>query len=241
LAGLLSHNNNSIRYAANLQTAQTPDSVIAPLERAGIPTRFATDLELIFAGTLDLRSALNGGEHLRVLWRENHTGDRVIGEPIIDFIELDLGDDHYAVVWPDDDHRRTIIYRNGKIMRTFVQPIPGARLNSAFGPRVHPVHGYTRMHSGVDFGAPIGAVVEATMAGRIVFMATRNGYGLLVELEHAQGIRTRYAHLSALNETSERDRRLPLATRLAALARQARRQLHICITKFLSKVRPFRH
>lgn len=187
------------------QAAETAigSSIYAALEEAGIPTRFATDLALVFAGTLDLRRALVGGEHLRVSWREARLEDRVIGEPMIDFAELDLGADRYEVVWPQDDDKTTRLFKDGHLILAFDQPIRGARLSSAFGLRKHPIHGNVRMHSGVDYAAATGASVHATQSGRIAFMGRRSGYGLMVEIAHAQDIQTVYAHLSAVNDTLE--------------------------------------
>ncbi|MGX0978699.1 hypothetical protein ACSSVY_004439 [Roseovarius sp. MBR-51] len=193
------------------QAAETKieSSIYAALDKADIPTRFATDLELIFAGTLDLQRELVGGEHLRVVWRENRLDDRVIGEPIIDFVELDLGEEKYEVVWPGDAYRQTHVFKDGGPLLSFVQPIKGARLSSAFGLRQHPVHGNVRMHQGVDFAAEEGATVHATQSGSVSFIGRRSGYGLMIEIEHAQGIQTVYAHLSAVNETLEVDQRIP--------------------------------
>ena len=193
------------------QAAETEieSSIYAALDKADIPTRFATDLELVFAGTLDLQRELVGGEHLRVVWRENRLDDRVIGEPMIDFIELDLGEERYEVVWPGDESSQTHVFKDGRRLFKFVQPIKGARLSSAFGLRQHPVHGNVRMHNGVDFAAQQGATVHATQSGRVSFIGRRSGYGLMIEIEHAQDIRTVYAHLSAVNETLEVDQRIP--------------------------------
>ncbi|WP_297777331.1 M23 family metallopeptidase [uncultured Roseovarius sp.] len=193
------------------QAAETEieTSIYAALDKANIPTRFATDLELVFAGTLDLQRELVGGEHLRVVWRENRLDDRVIGEPMIDFVELDLGEAKYEVVWPGDASRQTHVLKDGRPLFTFVQPIKGARLSSAFGLRQHPVHGNVRMHQGVDFAAEEGATVYATQSGRVSFIGRRSGYGLMIEIEHAQDIRTVYAHLSAVNEPLEVDQRIP--------------------------------
>lgn len=183
-------------------------SVYAALDEAGIPTRFATDLELVFSGTLDLRRALVGGEYLRVSWRENRLKGRVIGEPVIDFAELDLGDARYEVVWPGDESRRTSIFKDGRLILAFDQPIRGARLSSAFGMRAHPIHGNVRMHNGVDFAAEEGAAIYATQSGRISFIGRRSGFGLMIEVEHAQDIQTIYAHLSAVNETLDIGQRI---------------------------------
>lgn len=193
----LAPNTVSVRRAGE---AEIKSSIYAALEDAGIPTRFATDIELILAGTFDLRSALEGGERIRLLWREHHFGDREVGEPTIDFAQLDLATGRYEILWPEDNSRQTRIFKDGHLVQTFDQPIPGARLSSAFGNRVHPIHGYMRMHSGVDFEAQQGAVVAATQSGEIAFIGERSGYGALIEIKHEDSIHTLYAHLSAVND-----------------------------------------
>ncbi|MFZ3582820.1 M23 family metallopeptidase [Loktanella sp. DJP18] len=202
---------DSIRRAGE---ATVGSSIYAALDRAGIPTRFATDLELILAETFDLRTRLSGGEHFRLMWREHRSGDRVVGDPTIDFAQLDLADGRYDILWPDDTSRRTRIFKDGRLIQTFDQPIRGARLSSSFGLRMHPVHGTMRMHSGLDFAADQGAVVEATQAGKVAFMGERSGYGNIVEVDHGNGVQTRYAHLSALDEDLRVGQRVAAGTEL---------------------------
>jgi murein DD-endopeptidase MepM/ murein hydrolase activator NlpD len=79
------------------------------------------------------------------------------------------------------------------LMRT---PINGARLSSGFGKRRHPILGYTRMHNGVDFAAPTGTPILAAGDGRIDRASWYGGYGRFVRIEHANGYKTAYAHLS---------------------------------------------
>ena len=55
------------------------------------------------------------------------------------------------------------------------------------------------MHAGIDFRGPVGTPVRAAAAGRVITADVTGGYGNLVEVEHGQGIVTRYAHLSAFN------------------------------------------
>jgi murein DD-endopeptidase MepM/ murein hydrolase activator NlpD len=71
---------------------------------------------------------------------------------------------------------------------------------SGFGYRMHPILSVRKMHTGLDFGAPMGSAVYATADG-IVTMASNgaNGYGLQVDLQHGYGYETKYAHLSRTN------------------------------------------
>jgi len=76
-----------------------------------------------------------------------------------------------------------------------VRPVPG-KITSAFGPRLHPILGYTRMHTGVDMTAPYGQDLRAGAAGRVLLASTYGGYGLTVIIDHGGGMTTLYAHQS---------------------------------------------
>lgn len=64
--------------------------------------------------------------------------------------------------------------------------------------RMHPLLGYRRPHPGIDISADYGSLVVASGAGRIAFAGQERGYGRLIEIDHGDGFRSRYAHLSAL-------------------------------------------
>lgn len=78
-------------------------------------------------------------------------------------------------------------------------PLDLVRVTSRFSAaRFHPVLGRYRSHTGIDYGAPSGTVVRVTGDGRIASAGWSGDYGLMVEIAHGRGIRTRYAHLSGL-------------------------------------------
>lgn len=70
---------------------------------------------------------------------------------------------------------------------------------SAFGPRVHPITGLHHHHTGVDYAAPTGTPVRSILNAEVVFAGPKGGYGNLVELRHADGTHTRYAHLDRID------------------------------------------
>ena len=74
-------------------------------------------------------------------------------------------------------------------------PVPGA-ISSGFGMRRHPILGYRRMHSGMDFRASRGTPIVAVTDGKVVGSGRMGGCGNAVRLRHGGGMDTRYCHMS---------------------------------------------
>ncbi|MEP3052128.1 MAG: M23 family metallopeptidase [Erythrobacter sp.] len=70
------------------------------------------------------------------------------------------------------------------------------RLSSGFGYRRDPFNGGGAMHSGLDFKGPTGSPIFAAAMGTVSFVGRKSGYGNVVEIEHGNGMMTRYAHMS---------------------------------------------
>lgn len=76
-------------------------------------------------------------------------------------------------------------------------PVNG-HITSLFGQRFHPILGYSRMHAGVDFGAPWGSPIVASAAGVVSYAGYHGGHGNYVRLEHGGGLGTGYGHMSRI-------------------------------------------
>jgi murein DD-endopeptidase MepM/ murein hydrolase activator NlpD len=74
--------------------------------------------------------------------------------------------------------------------------MPEGRVTSAFGWRRDPIHGAATFNHGIDIRAAYGQDIQAAGSGRVVSTGKEGGYGETVVIEHAGGLRTRYAHLS---------------------------------------------
>ncbi|WP_062015933.1 M23 family metallopeptidase [Aureimonas sp. AU4] len=77
-------------------------------------------------------------------------------------------------------------------------PMPGARVTSVFGSRLDPFLREAAIHTGIDFAAEAGAPVRPTAPGKVVSAGFAGGYGLMVEVDHGDGLSTRYGHLSRI-------------------------------------------
>ena len=77
-------------------------------------------------------------------------------------------------------------------------PLPGSTLTSTYGKRRDPILQRPAMHSGMDFRALSGAPVKAAGAGTVVAAGWNGGYGRMVDIDHGNGIVTRYAHMKKI-------------------------------------------
>ncbi|QND50703.1 M23 family metallopeptidase [Phyllobacterium sp. 628] len=89
---------------------------------------------------------------------------------------------------------------NGKSSKQFLlrNPVPNGVFRSPFGMRRHPILGYSRMHTGVDWSAPRGTPIIAAGNGVVERAGWTNGYGNQTLLRHSNGYESSYSHQNAI-------------------------------------------
>ncbi len=103
------------------------------------------------------------------------------------------------------DRLQTSLVTLDRLRRTssvlpFAKPVSGEfDLTSGFGVRLDPFTRGPAMHTGLDFRAEHGSRVTATGAGRVIAAEHAGGYGNMVEVDHGNGVTTRYAHLASMS------------------------------------------
>ena len=116
---------------------------------------------------------------------------------ITDFIAAE--EERIARELEEARRRAELEARLGEITEAgWVLPSPGA-ITSWFGPRLHPILGYTRMHNGVDFNCWTGDPIRSATDGIVIMAQYYGGYGYTIIVQHANSLSTLYAHLSAFN------------------------------------------
>ena len=95
---------------------------------------------------------------------------------------------------------RDLVYAQVDQMRRMpsIVPVLDGERSSSFGYRLDPFNGEWRMHEGVDYQAEVGTPVLAPAEGVVVEAGRESGFGILVKLDHGDGIETLYGHLSRL-------------------------------------------
>jgi len=76
-------------------------------------------------------------------------------------------------------------------------PVIRGYISSEFGFRRDPFNGRSKLHKGLDFAGPVGTDIHSVGGGVVAFVGTRSGYGNVVEIDHGDGLLSRYGHLSA--------------------------------------------
>ena len=80
---------------------------------------------------------------------------------------------------------------------TWLTPVSGYTITSAFGMRIHPVYGYQLMHNGIDMACPQGTPIYATRAGTVTMASYQaGGAGYYVSINHGDGFSSIYMHMT---------------------------------------------
>ena len=162
-----------------------------------IPKPIIDDLVRVFANDVDFQRGVSGGDSFEAFYDE---GDDNEGKKELLFASITARGEtyrYYRFQTPDDG-LVDFYDPNGRSTRKFLvrTPILNFKITSGFGVRFHPILGYSRPHTGVDFAAPIGTPIFAAGNGTIIKAGWDSGYGRRIELQHANGYVTTYNHMS---------------------------------------------
>jgi murein DD-endopeptidase MepM/ murein hydrolase activator NlpD len=110
------------------------------------------------------------------------------------FREVDVRSDELAVL-----ESRFLEKRVKERLMPTTLPVKQAFLGSPFGHRSDPIVGQRAMHEGIDFNAETGTPVVAAADGVVLSAGWQSDFGNMIEVDHGDGLTTRYAHLSRMN------------------------------------------
>ena len=165
--------------------------------KQGLAKPLIESLVRIFANDVDFQRATAAGDSIEAFFSEP---DEINPRPELLYATMTVRDQtykYYRFQTPDDN---MVDYydENGRSTRKFLlrKPIADGELTSPFGMRYHPILHFARMHTGVDWAAPIGTPIVAAGNGVVIKAAWDAGYGRRVEIQHANGYVTTYNHMS---------------------------------------------
>ena len=181
-------------------------------QRAGLSDGLIMQLADVFGWDIDFAQELRAGDTFTVVYDELYMdGERLREGDLIAAEFVNQGRVLRALRFTDSRGRSSYYQPDGKRMqKAFLRnPIDIVRITSGFSlGRKHPILNKIRAHKGVDYAAATGTPVRAAGDGTIEFRGTKGGYGRTVEIKHANGRSTLYAHLSRYGKGSAKGERV---------------------------------
>lgn len=182
-------------------TARVETSLYKSALENNIPVNVIQQFLLLYSYTVDFQRELRRGDQFAVIYKQHALVENpaITKLASIEFTKLVLGNKTSRLYAFADKQGNNDFYNDaGRKMGSFLMktPLDGARLSSYFGKRKHPVLGYTRIHKGIDFGAPVGTPIFAAGKGVITKAGREGSFGNVVKIKHARGYLTLYAHLN---------------------------------------------
>ncbi len=173
------------------------DSLYETALKQDIPKPLIDTLVRVFGNDVDFQRSVAGGDSFDAFYTD---GDDEGGRADLLFASVSVHNEtfrYYRFTTPDDN---AVDYydENGRSVRKFLMrsPVPSAQMTSGFGLRFHPILGYSRPHTGVDWAAAIGTPILAAGSGVVLKAERSSSYGNHVEIQHANGYITTYSHMT---------------------------------------------
>jgi murein DD-endopeptidase MepM/ murein hydrolase activator NlpD len=157
------------------------------------------ELIKIYSYDVDFQRRARPGDAFEVFYAGDEDGAEA--KPEVLFASLTVGGEvkkYYRYVSPDDG---VVDYydETGKSAKKFLvrKPVNDGIMRSGFGSRRHPILGYIKMHTGLDWAAPMGTPIYASGNGMVEKAGWEGGYGKYIRLKHNYGYETAYGHMTA--------------------------------------------
>ena len=187
-------------------------SVYETALRNQIPRPIIEDLVRIYSYDVDFQRKVQPGDSFEVLYAGEDETPVADSRNDVLFAALTVSGESkkfYRFQSPDDG---IVDYydESGKSAKKFLvrKPVMAGIMRSGFGIRRHPIIGYTKMHTGVDWAAPSGTPIYASGNGTVEKEGWESGYGKYVRIRHTNGYETAYGHMSAFARGVEEGKRV---------------------------------
>jgi len=164
-----------------------------------IPPNIIIEFARIYGFEIDFQRDIWKNDSYQIIYEKFiNEKKQVVETGNIIFANMILRGKEYPLYMFETDGKIEFFDNRGRSVRKTLMktPINGARLSSSFGKRKHPILGFTKMHTGTDFAAPIGTPIMASGDGTVLKASWCGGGGNCVKIKHNSTYTTVYAHMS---------------------------------------------
>ena len=180
--------------------------------RNKVPANIIEDMIRIYSYDVDFQRKVQPGNSFDVFFAGEDEGSTITEKNEVLFASLTLAGEtkKYYRFQTTDDSVVDFYDDTGKSAKKFLvrKPVNNAIMRSGFGGRRHPILGYVKMHTGVDWATPYGTPIFASGNGVIEKVGWEGGYGKYVRIKHNNGYETAYGHMSAYAKGMEPGKRV---------------------------------
>jgi murein DD-endopeptidase MepM/ murein hydrolase activator NlpD len=187
-------------------------SIYETAMRNKVPASVIDDMVRIYSYDVDFQRKVQPGDSFEVFFAGEDEGSVITERNEVLFASLTVAGEtkkYYRFQTPDDS---VVDYydETGKSAKKFLvrKPVNNAIMRSGFGSRRHPILGYVKMHTGVDWATAYGTPIFASGNGVVEVAGWEGGYGKYVKLKHNNGYETAYGHMSAFAKGMEPGKRV---------------------------------
>jgi murein DD-endopeptidase MepM/ murein hydrolase activator NlpD len=175
-------------------------SIYATAKDNNIPDYIVSEFTRVFSYDVDFQHQIEASDNFEIFFGKPLTNTSS-KRKVLHYAKLNFGDKTrtYYRFTGSDGHTDYYDEQGRSASRALLKtPVSGAKLTSGFGMRRHPLLRYSKMHTGVDFGAPPGTPIKAAGSGVIDLAGRHGAYGITVVVKHGDKYKTLYAHMSRL-------------------------------------------
>ena len=187
-------------YDHFLTRARVGSSLYGTAKDNKVPDYIVAELTRVFAYDVDFQRQVKAGDRFEVFYGNPLTGSSK-KRKVLHYARLILGGKaktYYRFTTADgqtDYYDEAGRSATKSLLKT---PVSGFRLTSGYGMRRHPLLGYNKMHTGIDFGAPYGTPIRAAGNGKVEIAGRFGAYGIAVKIKHDGKYQTLYGHMRKL-------------------------------------------
>jgi len=180
--------------------------------RNHVPRPIIDDLIRIYSYDVDFQRKVQPGDSFEILYAsdDENAGDNSKGDVLFALLTTGGETRKFYRYQTTDDNTVDYYDESGKSAKKFLvrKPVSDGTVTSGFGGRNHPILGYTKMHTGVDWASSMGTPIFASGNGIIDKSGWEGGYGKYIRIRHANGYETAYGHMSAFARGMEPGKRV---------------------------------
>ena len=177
---------------------QIKDNLYSSATKVGIEPNIIVEFARIYGFEIDFQRDIRKGDEFKIFYEKfidergvvRDTGKVLYASMLVNGREINLYNFRY-----DNENGYYDIDGKSIVKSLMKTPINGARLSSTFGMRKHPILGFSKLHTGTDFAAPMGTPIMASGSGTVTRARWCGGGGNCVKIKHNSTYETVYAHM----------------------------------------------